>query len=334
MSSSLYSTQRLAWIDVLRGVAVIGMIQTHVLNAFLHTSHDSMGWRQEWHFLSGLLAPAFLWIAGYMQGRSIRKAHSEELPVITMSRLKRLGVILLLAYGLHVPWNLWLSGDFSRDSWRIFLQSDILQCMAVSLLLLLLMGTLQARWFELLTLLSAALAIFFAPAVQHWQTGSLFADAFINHETGSLFPLLPWFGFCAMGCFTSRWAVSWKTYLPFAITLIVVGLWLTPHGYVQPSFFFKRLGWLGLLVTAIHLISPFFAPRWLQLAGRESLLIYIVHLLLIYSLPIHGVTMDRGIERTLSLLNSELIFIAVLSGSLALAWLNDWHKTRQARSRH
>ena len=41
------------------------------------------------------------------------------------------------------------------------------------------------------------LAVFAAPAAQHWQTGFLVVDAFLNHNTGSLFPLFPWFGFCA-----------------------------------------------------------------------------------------------------------------------------------------
>jgi uncharacterized membrane protein len=27
---------RLAWIDLLRGVALVGMIETHVMNTFLH----------------------------------------------------------------------------------------------------------------------------------------------------------------------------------------------------------------------------------------------------------------------------------------------------------
>lgn len=330
MPSALPSARRLVWIDILRGVAVIGMIQTHVWNAFLHPSYDAMGWRQEWNFLSGLLAPAFLWIAGYIQGRSIRKAHRESRPVVTPSRLRRLGTIVLLAYGLHVPWNFWLAGDFSRESWRIFLQADILQCMTLSLTLLLLMGHLRPRWFDLLTLLGITFAVFFAPAAQQWHTGTLLGDAFLNHNTGSLFPLFPWFGFCAAGCLASRWEVSWKTCLPWALSLIMVGLWLTPHGYIQPSFFFKRLGWLGLLVTATSLISPVCAPRWVQLAGRESLLIYVVHLLLIFSIPIHGLPLHQALGRTQSLWNSELIFMGVLSVSLALAWLNDWRKKHQS----
>lgn len=330
MPSALSSANRLVWIDVLRGVAVIGMIQTHVWNALLHPSYEATGWRQEWDFLSGLLAPAFLWIAGYVQGRSVRKAQRENRPVATASRWKRLGIIALIAYGLHVPWGYWLAGEFNRESWRIFLQADILQCMTVSLIVLLLLGRVRGWGFDLLTLLGLFLAVFLAPAAQHWQTGSLFLDAFINHETGSLFPLFPWFGFCAAGCLASRWEVSWKTYLPCALVLIAVGLWLTPHGYVQPSFFLKRLGWLGLLVTATSLVAPLFAPRWLLLAGRESLLIYVVHLLLIYSVPVQGVALDQALGRTQSLLNCELIFIAMLSISLGLAWLNDWRKGHQS----
>jgi uncharacterized membrane protein len=325
-ADAAHSKPRLAWIDILRGVAVIGMIQTHVLNAFLHPSYGSHSWHDEWRFLSGLVAPAFLWIAGYMQGRSIRKAHRDNLPVFNLPRLKRLGVIALIAYGLHVPWIPWFSGDFGQDSWRVFLQSDILHCMAVSLTALLLLGLVPSKWFDWCVSIFIVLAIFCTPAAQSWQTGTLFLDAFLNHETGSLFPLFPWFGFCALGCLASRWEVSWKVYLPVSLALVVIGISLSPDGYVQPSFFFLRLGWLGLFIVVISLMSPRFAPRWLQLAGRESLLIYVVHLLLIYSVPIAGVSLDRWIGRTQSLSASGLIFLAVSGISMALAALNERRK--------
>ena len=31
---------RLTWIDLLRGVAVVGMVETHVMNALLDASYD------------------------------------------------------------------------------------------------------------------------------------------------------------------------------------------------------------------------------------------------------------------------------------------------------
>lgn len=321
---------RLTWIDLLRGVAVVGMIETHVMNTVLSVEFDGAGWRHQLSFYNGLLAPAFLWIAGVVQGLAIRKARREGRPVVTAARLRRLGFVALLGYLLHVPWNFWLAGDFGAESWRIALQADVLQCMAVSLLLLLFAGLGRGGWFDVVTLGIAAFFVFAAPSAQQWHTGILFCDAFLNHATGSLFPLFPWVGFCAAGSLASRWEMSWKTLLPAAAVFIALGTVFEPGGYsyVHPSFFAERLGWLGLLIFGVWLFAQRFAPAWLQLAGRESLFIYVAHLLLLHSVPFQGTTLNLWIGRTLSLPVTALVFLAVLGICLALAWLNERRKLR------
>ncbi len=72
MSSA--SAPRLIWIDLLRGLAVIGMIETHVINAVLDARFDGSRWLHELMSFDGLIAPMFLWIAGYAQGLAIQKA--------------------------------------------------------------------------------------------------------------------------------------------------------------------------------------------------------------------------------------------------------------------
>lgn len=321
---------RLTWIDLLRGVAVVGMVETHVMNVVLSAEFDGTGWRHQLSFYNGLLAPAFLWIAGFVQGLSIRKAHREGRPVVTGARLRRLGFVAMLGYLLHVPWHLWGAGDFSAETWRIALQADILQCMAVGLVLLLLAGLARGFWFDVVTLLLAGFFVFAAPAAQQWQTGISFLDPFLNHERGSLFPLFPWVGFCALGSLASRWQVSWKTLLPASLVFIALAAVFEPSGYsyVHPTFFAERLGWLGLLITAVWLFGQRFAPAWLQLAGRESLFIYVLHLLLLHSIPFRGTTLNLWIGRTLPIPATAAVFVVVLGVCLGLAWLNEKRKQR------
>ena len=321
-------SSRLTWIDLLRGVAVVGMLETHVMNVFLDSAYDHAGWRHQLSFYNGLLAPAFLWIAGYIQGLSIRKAQSAGKPVITSARLRRLGLVALIGYFLHVPWHLWGAGTFSPESWRIAMQADILQCMAVSLTLLLLAGKAGSRWFDLVTLVLVGFFVFAAPAAQYWHTGLPFLDPFINHDLGSLFPLFPWVGFCAAGSLASRWEISWRTVLPVALGLIALATIFKPTGYsyVHPSFFVERLGWLGLLITLIWVVSQRFAPAWLQLAGRESLCIYVSHLLLLYSFPYQGTTLNLAVGPTLSIPMTVGIFLLILLLCLGIAWLNEKRK--------
>ena len=213
--TSVASTQRLAWIDLLRGLAVVGMIETHVINSFLDARFDAARWLHELRYYDGVIAPLFLWIAGCVQGFAIQKAHRANKPVFSWLRLRRLLVIAGLAYFLHVPWDHWLKGDFGAESWRIFLQADILQCMAVSLSALMFLGCLPKRAFIIAVAAAMAFTVFAAPRAVHWQTGSLFVYAFLNRDTGSLFPLFPWFGFCAAGCNSpggSRCSSMWRTF--------------------------------------------------------------------------------------------------------------------------
>lgn len=322
---------RLVWIDLLRGVAVIGMVETHVMNVFLDSSYDGSGWRHELGFYNGLLAPAFLWIAGFVQGLSIRKAQREGRPVVTGARLRRLAFVALLGYMLHVPWGVWGAGDFGAESWRIALQVDILPCMAVTLAMLLCAGMARGVWFDLITALLAAFFVFAAPAAQEWRTGVIFVDSFVTYSgTKSLFPLFPWVAFCALGSLASRWEMTWRTLLPASLVFIALGVGLAPDGYsyVHPAFFAERLGWLGLLILAVWSFSQQFAPGWLQLAGRESLFIYVAHLLLLYSVPWKGTTLNLWIGRTLSIPATAVAFLIVLGICLGLAWMNEKRKQR------
>lgn len=328
------SAPRLAWIDLLRGLSVVGMIATHVINAILDARFDGSRWLHELTYFDGLIAPMFLWIAGYAQGLAIQKALISGKPVLNASRLRRLGLIAVIAYALHLPWGLWIKGDFGEESWRILFQADILQCMAVSLFALGFIGHFARRRSTPIIILLALCAVFMAPMAKHWQTGFLPIDAFLNRNTGSLFPLFPWFGFAACGCLASYWPceIYQRKLIGTAAGIVMIltssHFTSTPWTSDHPYFFFERLGWLLVIVIAAQLIARCFAPRWIMLASRESLLLYVVHLLLIYALPIHGQPLNLWLGRTQSLPVTLLWFLFVLAVSLLMAWTNDRRKQR------
>lgn len=331
------SALRLAWIDLLRGLAVIGMIETHVINSILDARFDGSHWLHELLYFDGLIAPMFLWIAGYAQGLAIQKALTSGKPVLNAPRLRRLGIIALIGYALHMPWIWWIKGNFGAESWRIFFQADILQCMALSLFALGFIGHFAKRLSTPIILLLALCAVLMAPMAKHWQTGFLPLDAFLNRNTGSLFPLFPWFGFAACGCLASCWPCDTKQrkFVVAATGIIIIlasSLFTSaPWATENPSFFIERLGWLLVIAVAAQIVAPYFAPGWIMLASRESLLLYVVHLQLIYALPIQGQSLNLWLGRTQSLSETMLWFVVVLAVSLFLAWANDLRK-QQART--
>lgn len=339
MSDGRPQTARLAWMDLLRGLAVIGMVETHVVNTVLAARFDNEPWLAKLMSWDGLIAPMFLWIAGYAQGLAVGRAHAAGKPVLNAARLRRLGLIGVLAYALHIPWALWARGDFGAESWRIFLQADILQCMAVSLLAIACIAHLSPRRHVMVLAALAVGSIFAAPAAMHWETGLMPLDAFLNRAHGSLFPVFPWFGFAACGFLATRWQTDARARQVIAVVVGATMVLAAPHFAPSPwfsqhpSFFFERLGWLMVIAVAAQLIAPWLAPRWIMLASRESLLLYVLHLQILYALPVHGQPFNVWIGRTQSMPATALIFVAVLVASMLGAWLNEERKLRQSAAR-
>lgn len=335
MTPACEQSARLAWIDLLRGLAVVGMIETHVINAVLDARYDEAVWLGKLMSWDGLIAPLFLFIAGYAQGLAIQKAHAAGRDVLNASRIRRLALIFAIAYAIHLPWGLWIKGDFGPETWRILFQADILQCMAVSLFTIAVVGHVAGCRHLLLTGALAGLAIFLAPAAMHWHSGVGAIDAYLNRNSGSLFPLFPWFGFAACGCLASHWASDSTTRKAAWLALGGIGILISPYisptpWFSQhPSFFFERLGWLLIFCVIAQGVASRFSPRWLMLASRESLLLYVLHLQFIYALPLNGKPLNLWLGRTQSLLNTALIFIAVLAMSMLGAWLNEKRKLRR-----
>ena len=97
---------RLVFIDLLRGWATIVMIEVHVFNAFLLTHIKNEAWFGWVNFVNGLVAPSFLFVAGFVfvvasdrkleEYRTYGKAFWRQ--------LSRIGLIWVVGYGLHLPY--------------------------------------------------------------------------------------------------------------------------------------------------------------------------------------------------------------------------------------
>ncbi|WP_166442540.1 heparan-alpha-glucosaminide N-acetyltransferase domain-containing protein [Phragmitibacter flavus] len=324
-------TKREIWIDLLRGFAVLIMLETHCVNVFLDPSTVAnpawMGWL---NFFNGLAAPTFLWIAGYLQGLGIRRAIATNRPLLTRQRLLRLLLICLLGIALQIPWSPWLAGDYGIASWTSLTAVNILQCLAMSLFVLLLLGAWMRTRYDLATALLAIAVILAATAANGWSTGLMPLDSWLNRNNGSIFPFFPWFAFCAVGSLMGRWELSWKTWMPLALLMIFGGTGIQhgPFDQTHPGFFFERLGYVLVFAIFIHATSKICRISWLQLIGRQSLFIYVLHLQILHSLPLPGGSPDKLWANQLSLKHTSLALVMLLLICLAFAWLNEQRQNR------
>lgn len=192
--------------DWLRGIAVLVMIQTHAL-VLLKPGHQSDLLFRALIRIDGLVAPSFIFSAGFalalVQCRKRQPGKS----------LKRIGEVLLVASVVNAIWFPIIWGLKPRYLLRL----DILQCIGLALLLALplLAGLAQKplllRWVCLVIAMTIfAMAPFFekVPGVL-----GLFVNAqvgYLDAETGSLFPLLPWAGYVFLGASTGATIAGMK----------------------------------------------------------------------------------------------------------------------------
>ena len=160
-------SKRCEWLDLLRGWAVIIMIEVHCVNVWLHK-----GLTPEWlNFLNGLVAPSFIMCAGYSLALSTFRTDGSLRPFAPTA--KRLGFILVCAYLLHAPgltlaeWTVLATPQKYRELFKI----DVLQCIVYSLLILQVLARLIRRPMAYAAA-ALSLAVAVAWAAPHlWKQG-------------------------------------------------------------------------------------------------------------------------------------------------------------------
>jgi surface polysaccharide O-acyltransferase-like enzyme len=318
-------SKRLIWLDLFRGLAVLGMVWTHSANTFLDASLQKTAWYHELTYYHGLIAPAFFWIAGYVRAHVTAAAPKPALPA-----LKRLLVVLLIGYLMYVPWL----DLFHAQAWRVACTVNVLHCLAISGMLMLL-AERAGRWRQAVV---AVLLVFFVgleKSAESWHTGLLFIDQYFNRNQGSLFALFPWVGFGLAGFLTRGiWngKVDGQAALVFGLgALLTFAQPYSPWPGGPPEFFLERLGWVMMAAVLVACVADRLSAvtGWLRLAGRESLLLYVVHLLLIHAVPLPRQPLQFLIGMTQPLWMVFLIFVGLFVVSLGLGWRNERRKMRK-----
>ncbi len=333
--------KRCAWIDQLRGLAVIVMIEVHVVNVWLQEALRP-GWL---NYLNGLVAPSFLMAAGFSLVLSTFRPDGTLRP-FWPDTARRLGFILICAYALHAPgltladWTVLATPQKLREIFKI----DVLQCIVFSLLVL---HGLARVLRDVRGLAAAALGLtVVVPLIAHYLWAEGVADGlwlpirglfngWPDRGVQALFPLFPWMAFPAFGAFLGaiyrglrilpdaegRSRVSEGVFLLGLLGLGLI-LWGVGHGLKEPWLWsgtwvqeggqWRLHGWWGGFtwreLTALHNVTlpsvlerlgwvcmagawlgglERLRPRWLKLtwmevASRESLLLYMLHLNLIF----------------------------------------------------
>ncbi|CAN5429575.1 hypothetical protein BH10BAC6_BH10BAC6_07500 [soil metagenome] len=331
------TSTRFVFLDVIRGIAVLWMIQVHITNSFLDPALRHSPFFDVLNISNGYVAPTFIFCAGAGFWIAIGRKMQAYLEGGTVLRgyLRRLFYILWCGYVLHVPF-------YSLDRMLIAtraevmpgLQVDVLHTIVFSSLLALCIVFATKSVVRMTTMCGiAALTIMFTSWIAY----------VIGTPPDSPFPLLPWSTYFFAGVYLTgtfmtstqkdlmakRWValgivgpfvLFFLHELPFAMP------WESLWWKASPSILLFRLCATMLLFGGLYLMEKRLqvsrVATFLQRVGQESLLMYVAHLLIVYG---HGADLIRDVLHIhdTGFLGVAAIYIVITIPLLFFMWW--WH---------
>lgn len=344
---------RFVYIDLLRGWAVFVMIETHVTNAFVQPSIRLEPWFGILNFINGIVAPSFLFVAGYAFALVGDRKWKDYLSFnwVFWKQFGRIVQIWAIGYALHLPFFSFnkLAFLIGWDEWNSFWPVDVLQCIAVSLLVVLVLVVIarsQRTFFISLCILAGAV-VFATPIVSTMNVDralSLPFSSYVNAIHGSLFPIFPWMSFLLFGGVTGqayvflKGQVSGADFFKFVFLLGIALIALSimarllpltiypPHEFwvASPEFVFIRLGIVLIILAALWFWEQQYhsGRSIVSLLGSESLVTYTLHLLVIYGMFFGGNNLSSiiGTTRSVPEVAGMSVLLIAAMGAVAFVW--------------
>jgi uncharacterized membrane protein len=336
---------RLDAVDWLRGLAVVLMIQTHLFGYWTNPAARATSAFWWSRYVGGLPFRMFLLLVGVSMAIRFESqlARGVERRVMVRGVVWRGFEILVLAYLFRLQEYVL---SFFWD-WRDLLRVDILNCIGASMMVVAPISAPRGGRRQIaVTLLVAAVVIAIGPIVgpeQHftsWLPRHL-ASYISGHDKMAAFPLIPPVAWTLIGVAIGHWlvrqSVDARRLARAFVICAVAGLAMMgavrlvrsidPYLIRYPSevaqqmgvgTFLYRLGMIGVLALVAHLATRIWPPprfSMMRVFGQTSLLVYWVHVELVY-----GLLFKRFAER-LSMAQATVAFVLMTAAMLGLAVL-------------
>lgn len=346
--------------DLLRGIVIIIMIEVHVFNAFLIPELRQTGWFSVLNFINGLVAPSFLFVSGFaFQVSSGGKLDEmRKLGKIFWKKIGRIFQIIIIGYVLHLPFYS-LSKIINEATPQLlenFFCVDVLQCIGFGLLFLFLSRLLikSDKVYHYFLIASLVIVTLISPFLWKIEFANFFPIVIANYFNrlhGSLFPIFPWLNFLLAGGIFAKYFVyarernaEEKFIKLSAISGFVVLLFghlfysgLFPRSLTSilpnPVFYLERLGYIFVLFFICWYVDKKFDMKksFLLDASRESLLVYWLHLIIIFGAFWGGKSLAGIIGMTYSVLEASIATIILIVAMIVAAKVWGWIKMKYSK---
>ena len=289
--------------------------------------------------LHGSTAPGFLFASGFVAGLPRAPLSLSA----SIRRAKRLLFVLGVGYAIHLPYfSAWKTALQATPAEKAALFAcDALQVIAVTQLALLAVQWIAGRHWPPAAAALATIVLVAGPGI--WASGVASRlpapiGAYLDMTvTPSQFPLFPFSAFVLAGSVAGsalgrqdpatrrrRGLVGGFALIAAGIALAVPLRWVVDFWGVSPAYALIRIGALLLILLAVEAVArrtAAVAP--LTLLGHETLLVYVMHLLMLYG-GIVGASPLSLHFGTLGFPAAAVVLLLMLPVVFAAAW--SWHR--------
>jgi uncharacterized membrane protein len=346
--------KRFPFLDWMRGLAVVLMIQCHTFNSLTRPDLREGGAYILSQFVGGMAAPLFLFMAGMtlafqMDSLERRESGTGKRWLVSLRRALYIwGIAYLFRFTNCVA-------SLPRPDWREFIKVDILNCMGLAMAAFsafaMLRGKDRARFAALAGIAVAAAS----PLVAHlaWDGAPPLLQDYLAPVTGQgrghfpFFPNAAYLGFgLAAGTVVKRSAedrfdrlMQWSVLLGLALVLGGEYFANVPYSVYAKSNFWTdsptliviRAGIALLLMAGCYLWTAYCVGpgwSWMQTLGKNSLMVYWVHVMLVYGNVAYPWKQHLGIPAV----SAATVTVTILMVVLSVWWLR-WKSQRAERWR-
>jgi len=305
---------RIIFIDLMRAFAVLMMVQGHTVDVLLSNNYRNTDspFFATWLFMRGMTAPIFMFTAGTVFTylfRLVDEPFRANHRVI--KGIKRFLLLVGIGYLLRYPTPSIVDfSEVTQKGWDVFFAVDVLQLIGFGILFLIICAFIAEKVKLPDYIVFSVIGVSFfllSPVFDQINWIEIFPKPIAGYfymGTGSIFPLFPWAGYVicggVLGSYLARNHMVFRT-AGFSLKLAVIGIVLiilSFYSYPVENYFYGkniadleyidvlllRVGFVFLLNALISYISISieYIPRIIILIGRNTLLIYIVHLTILY----------------------------------------------------
>ncbi len=291
--------------DLVKGIAVMMMVQVHLTELFALGSHAESLMGKLSLFMGGPpAAPVFMIIMGYF---AMRSGKPFGMQMLRGAKLILLGLALNIMLNAHALIQIAL-GTLTLDPWKFIFGVDILPLAGLSIMIIALLKlAFKKHPLPYIIFLILALILSFFDGYFTVEGRASFGAAFIAGKYAwSYFPLFPWLAYPLSGCLVclaienkkvrTLFEKQWLRLLLLCLVVIFASSWLALPLIVNLPLYYHHTLWLYLwimlfimvwygLLQKLDAVSETFWPLvYLRWVGRNVTAFYVFQWIIIGNL--------------------------------------------------